>query len=104
MARRLALTAIVALLASGLVLSWIASARSAGIGQAYAGAEWSGGAVWTTPSVDEALGLVYLETGNAVPLFGGEARPGDNLFNVSVVALNKDHPWTVGQLIVEAER
>ena len=50
--------------------------------------KYGGGAVWTTPSVDADLGLVYLETGNAVPQWGGELRPGDNLFNNSVVALD----------------
>jgi alcohol dehydrogenase (cytochrome c) len=50
--------------------------------------KYGGGAIWTTPSVDEALGLVYLETGNAVPQWGGELRPGDNLYNNSVVALD----------------
>src|SRR5262245_49997552 len=50
--------------------------------------KYGGGAIWTTPSVDEALGLVYLETGNAVPQFGGELRPGNNLFDNSVVALD----------------
>ena len=40
-----------------------------------------------SPSVDADLGLVYLETGNAVPQWGGELRPGDNLFDNSVVAL-----------------
>ena len=33
-------------------------------------------------------GLVYLETGNAVPQCGGELRPGNNLFDNSVVALD----------------
>jgi alcohol dehydrogenase (cytochrome c) len=50
--------------------------------------KFGGGAIWTTPSVDESLGLVYLETGNAVPQFGGELRPGHNLYNNSVVALD----------------
>jgi len=50
--------------------------------------KYGGGAIWTTPSVDEALNLVYLQTGNAVPQFGGEVRPGDNLYNNSVVALD----------------
>jgi PQQ-dependent dehydrogenase (methanol/ethanol family) len=50
--------------------------------------KYGGGAIWTTPSVDAELGLVYLETGNAVPQFGGELRPGNNLFNNSVVALD----------------
>ncbi len=49
--------------------------------------KYGGGAIWTTPSVDPDLGLVYLETGNAVPQFGGELRPGNNLFDNSVVAL-----------------
>ena len=50
--------------------------------------KYGGGAIWTTPSVDAELGLVYLETGNAVPQWGGELRPGDNLYNDSVVALD----------------
>jgi len=50
--------------------------------------KYGGGAIWTTPSVDAELGLVYLETGNAVPQWGGELRAGDNLFNDSVVALD----------------
>ncbi len=50
--------------------------------------KYGGGALWTSPSVDAELGLVYLETGNAVPQWGGEHRPGNNLFNNSVVALD----------------
>lgn len=50
--------------------------------------QYGGGAIWTTPSVDAELGLVFLETGNAVPQWGGEHRPGHNLFNNSVVALD----------------
>jgi glucose dehydrogenase len=50
--------------------------------------KYGGGAIWTSPSVDADLGLVYLETGNAVPQWGGEHRPGNNLFNNSVVALD----------------
>ena len=50
--------------------------------------QYGGGALWTTPSVDADLGLVYLETGNAVPQFGGELRPGNNLYDNSVVALD----------------
>src|SRR2546423_6166493 len=40
------------------------------------------------PVVDADLGLVYLETGNAVPQYGGELRAGNNLFDNSVVALD----------------
>jgi quinohemoprotein ethanol dehydrogenase len=47
-----------------------------------------GGAVWVTPAVDPALGLVYLGTGIPIPELGGEARSGDNLYTASVVALD----------------
>jgi alcohol dehydrogenase (cytochrome c) len=50
--------------------------------------KYGGGALWTTPSADAELGLVYLETGNAVPQWGGELRSGNNLFDNSVVALD----------------
>lgn len=50
--------------------------------------QYGGGAIWMTPSIDRDLGLVYIGTGNAVPQWGGELRPGDNLYNNSVVALD----------------
>jgi alcohol dehydrogenase (cytochrome c) len=49
---------------------------------------WGGGGVWMTPTVDVDLGMLYVGTGNAVPMWGGELRAGDNLFSVSVVALD----------------
>lgn len=45
-----------------------------------------GAGVWHPPAVDSELGLVYYVTGNAVPMFGGEARKGDNLYTGSVLA------------------
>ena len=50
--------------------------------------KYGGGAVWMTPSIDPDLGLAYVGTGNAVPVWGGELRPGDNLFTAAVVALD----------------
>jgi glucose dehydrogenase len=47
-----------------------------------------GAGVWTTPAIDPDLNLVYFGTGNAMPSFGGEVRPGDNLFTTSAVALD----------------
>ncbi len=51
---------------------------------------WSGGgaSVWTTPAYDPELGLLYVGTGNAAPQFDGAARPGDNLYASSVVAID----------------
>ncbi|MEM9497131.1 MAG: membrane-bound PQQ-dependent dehydrogenase, glucose/quinate/shikimate family [Pseudomonadota bacterium] len=45
--------------------------------------------VWSTPSFDAALGLVYLPTGNAQPDFYGSARPdAAHGFSSSIVALD----------------
>jgi alcohol dehydrogenase (cytochrome c) len=46
-----------------------------------------GGAVWQTPAVDPELGLMYFSTGNPGPDLHGLVRPGDNLFTVSIVAI-----------------
>jgi alcohol dehydrogenase (cytochrome c) len=53
------------------------------------GDSWrTGGApVWVTGSFDPALGLTYWGTGNPGP-WTGDARPGDNLYTNSVVALD----------------
>lgn len=45
--------------------------------------------VWSIPSVDEKLGMIYLPTGNATPDFwGGARRPEDDAVSTSVIALN----------------
>lgn len=46
---------------------------------------------WAPASADEALGLVYLPTGNATPdFFGGQRRDFDDEFSSSVVALDAE--------------
>jgi len=47
-----------------------------------------GGAVWLDGVYDAALGLQFYVTGNAVPQYGGEYRPGDNLYTDCVIALD----------------
>lgn len=47
-----------------------------------------GAGVWASPAVDEALGLVIFGTGNGYPQYGGDRRPGDNLYTASVVAID----------------
>ncbi len=47
-----------------------------------------GGAVWLVGASDPEMGLVFYVTGNGVPQYGGENRPGDNLYLCSVVALD----------------
>jgi alcohol dehydrogenase (cytochrome c) len=49
--------------------------------------KYGGGAVWQTPAIDPELGLVYFSTGNAGPDYNGAVRAGDNLYTVSIVAI-----------------
>jgi alcohol dehydrogenase (cytochrome c) len=50
--------------------------------------EKGGGPTWTTGSFDPSLQLVYWGVGNPAPPFGGDDRPGDNLYTNSVIALH----------------
>jgi len=47
-----------------------------------------GASVWSTPSVDKDLGLMYITTGNAGSDWFGGDRPGKNLYACSIVALD----------------
>jgi alcohol dehydrogenase (cytochrome c) len=47
-----------------------------------------GGSMWMTPAFDPALNLIYVGTGNPSPDLDGSARPGDNLYTDSIVALH----------------
>ena len=49
-----------------------------------------GGGIWQTGSYDPATKLTIWGTGNPVPAYDPQARPGDNLYTNSVVALNID--------------
>ncbi len=50
----------------------------------------SGGQMWTTGTYDPDLNLVFVGTGNPTPVLNGGARPGDNPWTCSIVALNPD--------------
>jgi len=58
--------------------------------ETWEGDSWKhgGGPVWTHPALDPDLGLVYIAVGNAGPDNDGTERGGDNLFTVSIVALD----------------
>ena len=49
-----------------------------------------GGGIWQTGSYDPETNLYIVGTGNPVPAYDAEFRPGDNLFTNSVVALDVD--------------
>jgi alcohol dehydrogenase (cytochrome c) len=50
----------------------------------------TGGQMWTTGTYDPELNLVFVGTGNPTPVLNGPARPGDNPWTCSIVALNPD--------------
>ncbi|MEZ0316104.1 MAG: PQQ-binding-like beta-propeller repeat protein, partial [Methylophilaceae bacterium] len=51
-------------------------------------ARFGGGSAWSTPAIDTRLGLLYFGTGNPSPQMNDISRPGDNLYTVSLVALD----------------
>jgi alcohol dehydrogenase (cytochrome c) len=56
------------------------------------GKSWltGGGSAWVTGTFDPALNTLYWGVGNPSPDFNGEVRKGDNLYTVSILALNPD--------------
>lgn len=50
----------------------------------------TGGQMWMTGTYDPELNLVYVGTGNPTPVLNGAARPGDNRWVCSILALNPD--------------
>lgn len=47
-----------------------------------------GGAVWAPLSLDANAGVVYVPVANPAPDFYGDARPGNNLYTCSMIALD----------------
>lgn len=48
-----------------------------------------GGAIWLVGAFDPQLDTIFYATGNAVPQYGGENRPGDNRFTDCLIALDR---------------
>jgi len=49
--------------------------------------KYGGAAIWQTPAIDPDLGLIYFSTANPGPVLNGNLRAGNNLFSVSILAL-----------------
>ncbi|WP_223217028.1 membrane-bound PQQ-dependent dehydrogenase, glucose/quinate/shikimate family [Agrobacterium pusense] len=72
-------------------LEWVWNAGQLVTGEAVQTAEFRRGTpnVWSTPSVDTELGLIYVPTGNASPdHWGGQRTKEDDMYSSSVVALD----------------
>jgi alcohol dehydrogenase (cytochrome c) len=50
----------------------------------------TGGQMWNTGTYDPQLNLLYVGTGNPTPVLNGDARPGDNKWICSILAINPD--------------
>lgn len=51
-------------------------------------ARFGGGSAWTTPAIDKETHTLFFGSGNPSPQMSGETRPGDNLYTVSLIALD----------------
>lgn len=51
---------------------------------------FGGGSAWTTPAIDTESHTLYFGTGNPSPQMNDVSRPGDNLYTVSLVALDTE--------------
>ncbi|TNF04000.1 MAG: pyrrolo-quinoline quinone [Gammaproteobacteria bacterium] len=49
-----------------------------------------GGSAWTTPAFDAETNLLFIGIGNPSPQMDDSSRPGDNLYTVSLAALDAD--------------
>jgi glucose dehydrogenase len=49
---------------------------------------FGGGSAWSTPAIDSQRNLLFFGTGNPSPQMDDVSRPGDNLYTVSLVALD----------------
>ncbi|MFD0912603.1 pyrroloquinoline quinone-dependent dehydrogenase [Methylophilus luteus] len=53
-------------------------------------ARFGGGSAWSTPAIDTGTDTLYFGTGNPSPQMNDVSRPGDNLYTVSLVALDTE--------------
>lgn len=51
---------------------------------------FGGGSAWSTPVVDTRTNMLYFGTGNPSPQMNDISRPGDNLYTVSLIALDTE--------------
>ncbi|MCC7251732.1 PQQ-binding-like beta-propeller repeat protein [Hyphomicrobium sp.] len=71
----------------GVPLNRDIAAEKASLAQHADAWQHGGGSIWHTPAVDTATGLLYFGVGNPSPQAADSTRPGDNLYTVSLVAL-----------------
>ncbi len=74
----------------GVSLNRDVAAEKARLPQYSDAGRFGGGSAWSTPAIDPKSGLLFFGTGNPSPQMNDISRPGDNLYTVSLVALDAD--------------
>jgi len=69
---------------------WTFYSTTAGAAADSASGGATGGQMWMTGTYDPDLNLVFVGTGNPTPTLNGPARPGDNRWTCSILAINPD--------------
>jgi glucose dehydrogenase len=72
----------------GITLDRDVEAEKAAMARYPDSASLGGGSAWSTPAIDTENDLLYFGTGNPSPQMNDVSRPGDNLYTVSLVALD----------------
>ena len=72
----------------GVALPRDPASEQAELGKYPDAARYGGGSAWTTPAYDAVSGLLYVGIGNPSPQMDDRSRPGDNLYTVSLAALD----------------
>lgn len=74
--------------ADGVKLQRDIAAEKAALSQYPKSASLGGGSAWSTPAIDIENDILYFGTGNPSPQMNDVSRPGDNLYTVSLIALD----------------
>ena len=74
--------------ADGLNLNRDVALEKADLAKYPDAARFGGGSAWSTPAIDTKTDTLYFGTGNPSPQMNDVSRPGDNLYTVSLVALD----------------
>ena len=74
----------------GVSLNRDISAEKASLADNKEAWRYGGGSAWSTPAIDINTNTLYFGTGNPSPQMNDISRPGDNLYSVSLVALDTE--------------
>ncbi len=72
----------------GITLDRDIADEKAALSQYPDAASLGGGSAWSTPAIDTENDILYFGTGNPSPQMNDVSRPGDNLYTVSLIALD----------------